>query len=93
MNYILKSKLPFQCFIDQNTSSRSNIIVALAFTAVFVIYIGEFKISNDEKSKAELNEKVNPMNVKMANVEKRKNGSLVIQSENVEEKRSFSNSN
>ena len=39
-----------------------------------------------EKTKAELNEKVNPINFKITNVENGKNGTLVIQSENVEER-------
>lgn len=39
-----------------------------------------------EKTKAELNKKVDPINFKITNVENRKNGTLVIQSENVEER-------
>lgn len=39
-----------------------------------------------DKTKEELNKKVDPVNLKITNVEKRRNGTLVIQSENVEER-------
>ena len=39
-----------------------------------------------EETKAELNEKVNPINFKITKVENRKNGTLVIKSKNVEKR-------
>ena len=39
-----------------------------------------------EKTKAELNEKVDPLYFKITNVENRKHGTLVIKSKNVEER-------
>lgn len=39
-----------------------------------------------DKTKEELNKRVDPINLKITNVEKRKNGTLVIQSENKEER-------
>ena len=44
-----------------------------------------------EKTKAELNEKMSPINLKIANVENRKSGTLVIKSKNVEEREKIKN--
>ena len=40
-----------------------------------------------EKTKTELNGKVDPVNLKITNVDNRKNDTVVIQSENVEERK------